>query len=205
MPEEENVAVEPVRVRGALPHKRRINLAKVTQKRVPWERYLLAAVGVIAAVTFFVRHAVLARFEALRDAEQKLEAAQKEFDDIETTLNDYYKSRDVYVHVTWSDMTEKEIGMVDPTDVAHLLERVVLPFSPLDGWSLSENSVTLTVHTNTLEDTNELARRLREEPMVKYCSVRRGGRGGEAENSVSSEIVVYFNSADNSKIGARGG
>lgn len=199
MPEEENVAVEPVRVRGTLPHKRRINLAKITQKRVPWERYLLAAV---AAVTFFVRHAVLARFEALRDAEVKLEAAQAELADIENTLNDYYKSRDVYVHVTWSDMTAKEIGMVAPTDVAHLLERVVLPYSPLDAWSLSDNSVTLTVHTGTLEDTNELARRLREEPMIKYCSVRRGG---EASSGVSSEIVIYFNDADNSKIGAGGG
>lgn len=203
MPEEENVAVESMRVRGTLPHKRRINLARITRKRVPWERYLLAIIGVVAAVTLFVRHGVMARFEALRDAEAKLAAAQTEFDETETTLTEYYKSRDVYVHVTWSDMTDKEIKMVDPTDVAHLLERVVLPYSPLDGWSLSDNSVTLTVHTNSLEDTNELARRLREEPMVKYCSVRRGGRG--AENSVSSEIVIYFNDADNSKIGAGGG
>lgn len=203
MPEEENVAVEPVRIRGTLPHKRRINLAKITRKRVPWERYLLAIIGVIAAVTLFVRRGVLARFEALRDAETKLEAVRTELQKTEDILGEYYKTRDIYVHVTWSDITAKEIRMVDPIDVAHMLERVVWPFCPLNGWSLSDNSMTLNVRTNTLEEANELARRLRGEPMVKYCAVRHGGRG--APNSVSSEIVIYFNDADNSKIGAGGG
>ena len=196
---------EAVRVRGFLPRKRRVNLAYVTRTRFPWGRVLLSVAGTLALCFFFVRYAVFARFDALHDAQKSLASAQAQFDAAEETLNAYYESRDVYVHITWSDMTAEEIGLVDPADIANLLERVVLPVSPLDGWSLSKNSVTLKVYTNTLEDANELARRLREEPMVQYCSVRNGGRGSSAEGGVtevSSEITIQFHSADNRNVGA---
>lgn len=208
MPEEVMGGAETaqaVRIRGLLPRKRRVNLAYVTRTRFPWRRVLLSVAGVVALFVFVIRYAIVARFQALHEAEDKLASVQEQFDAAEETLNQYYESRDVYVHVTWSDMTAEEIGMVDPTDVTNLLERVVLPVSPLDGWSLADNSVTLTVHTPTLEDANELARRLREEDMVEYCSVRGGGRGASQDGGVtgvSSEIVIHFKSADNSKIGA---
>lgn len=206
MPEEavglENA--EGGKVRGLLPRKRRINLAKVTRTRFPWAQLLLSVVGVVVACVLFVRYAVIARFDALHVAEERLAAAQKDFDDVQEVLNDYYESRDVYVHITWSDMTSQEIEMVNPSDVADLLERVIFPVSPLNAWSLSGNAMTLTIRAATLEDVNEMARRLREEPMIEYCAIRSGGRtasGEDGAGGVSSELTIRFKSADNRNTG----
>lgn len=194
--------IQAVRIRGALPRKRRVNLAYVTRTRVPWGRILLGLLCAVGVCVLFVRWAVLNRFAALREARAALESVQEQYQQADETLNEYYKTRDVYVHVTWSNMTAEEIGLIDPIDVADLLERVVMPVSPLDGWSLSGNSVTLNIRTATLEQANDLAHQLRNEPMVRFCTIQAGDRSAAEDSgpsTVTSQIVIQFVAADNSR------
>ena len=198
----------PQKIRGALP----TNLAYVTRKCSRWYLFFPAMAVILLLGALFTQYLVIARFQRLDDERKRLRDAQAELEEAEGVLEQYFASRDVYVHVTWSDMDAKETAVVDPLDVAELLERVVLPVSPLDSWSLADNTVKLTVRCGSLEAVNELAKKLREEEMVAYCTVHGGklespraddpgtlGRPGETV----SELTIRFRDAQNGHGGRR--
>lgn len=202
MPEEMEGAAarKPGRFRGALPKKRRANLARVTRRRVRWEKPLATSVCAAALIWLAVNYGIIARLEKLRAAREALLEKQAQYQQAEETLHSYYASRDVYVHVTWADMTAEEIRLVDPSEVAALLERVVLPVSPLESVRVADNAAELSLTVRTLEEANMLARRLREEPLVEYCSVREESRETEPAETgrpVSCRLMVRFRDADN--------
>lgn len=210
MPEDEIVSVNTetaLRVRGALPKKRRANLAKVTRRRVRWEIPLLLALGAVLFIRLFVGYGIIARFGKLRAAREQLRDAQTRFSEAEKIMERYYESRDTYFHITWDDMTPEEIGMVDPADALNLLDRAVFPVTgrPLEKIELKDNAVTLEIAMDSLEAANNLARRLRKEPMVEYASIRRGSGYVQTEDRppyVSCRMEIRFRSADNRNLNA---
>lgn len=205
MPEDEIVSVSTetaVRIRGALPKKRRANLAKVTRQRVRWEIPLLLVLGAVLLVRLFVDYGITARFGKLHAAREQLWDVQARFTEAEGMMDRYYESRDTYFHVTWDDMTPEEIGLVDPADALDLLDRAVFPFTgrPLEKIELKDNAVTLEIAMDSLEAANNLALRLRDEPMVEYVSIRRGSGYVQTEDRppyVSCRMEIRFRSADN--------
>lgn len=194
----------PVKLKGALPRKRRINLAKVTRKKIKWYLIIPAMMAVIFLCRAFVQYGLTERFDALRTARNNLQLAQMKFDDAQRTLDEYYQARDVYVHVTWSDMTAEENALVNPLNVIALLERFIMPVSSMDTWSIANNSVSVTVTCESLVAINDLVNRLNAEPMVNYCTMNGGSRE-DAESGVTSNLTIYFNPADNRNGAGAGG
>lgn len=186
----------PLKLEGALPRKRRINLAKVTRKKIKWYLIIPAVIAVIFLCRAFAQHGVTERFDALRTARNNLQIAQMKFDDAQRTLDEYYQTRDIYVHVTWSDMTAEEKALVDPLDVIALLERFIMPVSTMDSWSIANNSVSVTVTCESLVAINDLVNRLRAEPMVDYCTMNGGSREN-AESGVTASFTISFKNVGN--------
>ena len=192
------------KLNGALPRKRRINLAKVTRKKIKWYLIIPAFLAVIFLFRAFMQHGVTERFDALRTARNSLQLTQMKFDDAQRTLDEYYQARDVYVHVTWSDMTAEENALVDPLRVLDLLERYIMPVSSMDSWTIAKNSVSVSVTCESLVAINELVNRLTQEPMVQYCTMN-GGTRDNADSGVTSQLTIYFEDADNSGNKSGGG
>ena len=188
------------KIRGRLPSKRRVNLALVTQKRSYKGLLPLVLLALIALGGVFVQNAILNRFQALREARERLEAVSTQFDGMEEALLAYDQVREVYPHITWSDMTPEENGWVDPLDAAELMERVVSPVCHQSAWSMSGNSISLTLSGVSLQEILDLVTRLREEPMVESCSLHGGSRASNtygAAADVVSTVVLQFKSGDN--------
>ena len=154
-----------------MPKKRFINLATVNIRRINWIIALPCIVLIVFAAALIGKFAVVDRIALIGRERQELTQVQETLRAQERQLESYDVLRHRYAHYTTSGMTEVELARVDRSTVMEMILRVVTPHAKIQGWTLHENQLTLTVQTDTLQLVNDLAQHLLFEPMVEYCTV----------------------------------
>ena len=72
--------------------------------------------------------------------------------------------------MTYKDMTAEELGRVDRVKVLEMVSEY-LSDSSARTWSLSGNMLVVDVSGKTLENLNQLARRIEQSPIVDTCVI----------------------------------
>ena len=161
------------KVRGRLPEKRSINMAVVGQKKTSVVTALLVVILILAIAAAVAKFAVMDRLEEVNRAENKVRDLRTQLSAANAKLDSFGELQEKYAHYTLADFKSEELNRVERSDVAELVERVVLPAAELKSWSVKQNQLTLEITMDTLQDTNLLAQTLNEEEMVEFATVKR--------------------------------
>ena len=157
--------------RNRLPVKNTINLAVAGQEKIAVGKAIPGIVLILAAAVLLAKFGVADRFAAMSRASYEVSQMQNKLDETYAALNAFTGLDEEYAHYTTSGMTEQELSLADRPAVIELIERVILPVSPSNSWTLSGNTLSLTVEGESLQQINLLARQIEKEPLVAYCSV----------------------------------
>ena len=181
------------------PRKRSINLLTVSEPRInPFVATPLIIV-ILVAVGLLGKFAVWDRMALAREEAGRVTALQEELAEQYRYLERYEDVEERYAHYTYSGMTTAERQRVNRLEIMELLRRIVLPRTTLDSWTVSENTVSLSIRSPSLEDVNMLVQLLLSEPAVDYCgiSTANSGKGDEeGEEPVSAVLTVLLQRDD---------
>ena len=183
------------RSRVRVPVKRSINLATVGEKKQHWLAAIPAIALIVAAAAVFSKYLVMDRLQLLSDAQSEVRTVQQQLDSTRSRIESFGELNDVYAHYTYSGMTQEELNRVDRVAALELLERVVLPRTAVESWTLSGNTLTLSISGSTLEDINETVQLLLAEDIVAYSYITGAQTVGEVTSSddVRNEETVRAN------------
>ena len=183
---------------GKLPVKRSINLAAAGVKKMNIAGAVIGIVLIVAAATAFGKFAVADRLIAMNKAEHRVTTLKTRLDDTYKEIASYQNVESDYAHYTFSGMTQEELSRAERSDVIRMLEKELVSERETSSWTVSGNTLTLTVYENSLQEVNELARRLETYDIVSLCAVsnaakdeRTNGRSTE-DGKVKAYIIAYL-------------
>lgn len=160
-----------VKGRVKLPVKRSINLANAGEKPINMKIGIPVIILILIATVVFAKFGVVDQFNALSDAEDEVNAVKHELSENYEKLDRYEELEAKYAHYTFSGMTQDELSQVDRAATVKMIERVILPNAQLKSWSITNNTLLLSLSAQTLQDINLLATKLEDEELVDYCHV----------------------------------
>ena len=113
-------------------------------------------------------------------------------------MENFDRLSEVYAHYTWSGLTEEELNRADYVAAMDLLEQTIPEQIGLDAWTLNGNEMTVSVHSGTLEEINQLAQTLDADALTDYCSVTATATAGAGtgDETVTATLLIYFKGAE---------
>ena len=154
-----------------LPVKRSINLAGAGEKPMNMKLGVPLIILILAVAALFAKFGVVDQIKALYSAQNEVNVVKMQLAECYDKLDRFEELEEKYAHYTYSGMTQDELSQVDRAVAVEMIERVVLPSAQLKSWSITNNTLSLTLSAQTLQDINMLALRLEEEELVDYCQV----------------------------------
>ncbi|MBE6910461.1 MAG: hypothetical protein E7474_12970 [Ruminococcaceae bacterium] len=181
LPEEGKKAAK---VRGKLPDKRTINLATVNQQKINWLLALPLILLIVVVAAAFAKFAVMDRYDAVNRAQGEVSNLENELLMYNTKIESFGELNDIYGHYTYSDMTEEELTRADRVAMMDLIERVVTPNTPADGWRVSGNQMSIDINGRTLQEINVVVQLLLAEDEVAFCNVNTAKTNEKSDQPV---------------------
>ena len=185
-----------------IPTKRKLNFATVNEQKKNWFVLIPLILLIFVAAGVFSKFLVLDRLQQVDDARSENKRLRDQLTAAEDEIDAAGELNTLYAHYTYSGFTEQELTQVDRVAVMELLERVVLPRTPLDAWTLSGNRLTLNIKGSTLQDINETVQQLLAEDIVLFCTLNTASTTGDntvtgaerSEELVTASIVIDLTS-----------
>ncbi len=187
-------------VRGRMPTKVTINFAQIDVKPTRWWLVLLTVVLILAVGAVLGKFLVYDRFTAATAAQAEAAEMHRALAECNARIDSYGELNETYAHYTYTGMTDEELARVGRIDVLDLMQRVVFPRTDISSWSLKDNTLSLSIEGDNLQEINETVQQLMSEPLVGYCEVhtattdvRQSGFWYRDPDKVTANIVVYLN------------
>lgn len=189
--------------RGHLPAKRSINLAGIGEKKIDLKIALPAILLILLAAALFSKFAVVDRLSAVSRANAEVAQLRGQLEAGYARLSAYDELEDEYAHYTYEGLTKEELNRADRVAVLDLMRRVVLPSARVESWTISSNTLTMTVTGRTLQSLNTVSQKLEAEELVDFCTVTMAATSdltqvqNLGENTdVTAMIVAYLKNAE---------
>lgn len=168
-------------LKGRIPTKNYINLAKADEKKINLKIAIPVIILIIVAAALFSKFLVFDRFEKVARAEAEVASLQRQVDDMYAEIAGYGELAELYAHYTYANMTEEELNRVDRILVIDMLRKKVMDKLSVSAWRVEKDQLNVTVTGESLEKIDLVFRSLLEdEPIVEYYMV----------NSASTETTV---------------
>ena len=178
--------------RANLPFKISVNMARLHEKRVPITAILGAVAAVIIGLGAFGKFGVYDLLQKAAAARLEVQTVQSQLDSGYSQIAEYGEINDLYAHYTTSGMTDNELKRPDRLKAMEMIQRVIMPRTPVEAWSLSGNQLSMNITGATLEAINETAKAIRAEEIVDRCDVNTAST---ASGAVTANIVIYLKNA----------
>ena len=175
--------------RANLPFKISINMARLHEKRVPVPAIAGIIAALIIAAALFGKFGIYDLFKKAEQARLMVQTVQSQLELGYAQIESFGEINDLYPYYTTSGMTESELTTPDRLAAMDMIQRVIMPRTPLDSWTLSGNQISMNIKGATLEAINETAKAIRAEEIVDFCEVNTATTGS---GEVSASIVIYL-------------
>ena len=175
--------------RSKLPVKRTINLAAVAEEKPNVPLAVLGLVLILLGAAAISKFAVMDRINAMQAAENEVITLQRQLDELYELVAQYDELEEDYAHYSYSGMTEYELTLTDRAEIINMIQRVLRPEDSAGSWSVSGNSMTIDVSGSSLQQINELARRMEADEIVDFCTVTNAVMT-ESDGTVSNLLNV---------------
>lgn len=169
-------------LKGRVPTKNYINLAKADEKKINWKIAIPVIVLILAAAVLFSKFLVIDRFAKVAQAEAEVASLQRQIDDMYAEIAGYGELAELYAHYTYANMTEEELNRVDRILIIDMLRNKVMDNLAVSSWKVEKDQLVVTVTGESLEKIDLVFRNLLEnESIVDYYMV----------NSAATETLIY--------------
>jgi len=177
----------------ALPSKKTLNLMQKDRRTKPPGRIVLV-VSLFAVVLFAViKFGVFDRMYSLYTANSEASKAESELDAARRLTAGYDDILEEYQRYTFDGFTEAEIARVDRSDIVTLVDELILSVGYSKSYTISDNTLTLVLHSVTLAETSALIQELYSDPSVHAVAVTTAGSDPARDETVN--IQVQFKKA----------
>ena len=157
--------------RGRMPTKRTINLAAVVDEKINLKLAILGIILIVAAAALLGKYAVADRLVAMSRAAAETSGLQTQLDTAYADLAAYSSLEENYAHYTFAGMTAEELNLTKRADVIDLMQRILWSGESAGAWNIRGNQLTVEVVRDSLQQINELARQMEQDPLVDFCTV----------------------------------
>lgn len=195
-------------VRGRMPTKRTINLAKYDVKKTNWLLAIPGLILIVALAFLFGKYAVSDLLSELSYEQNRTASLQAQVNAGYEKIDSFGELTVEYGHYTYSGMTTEELQRVDRAEIMLMFQRVILPYATVSGWNISGNRMTLSIYADSLQELNMLAEKLREEEIVEFCSISKAATyfsnywyTYEDFEGVNGTMIIYLNAAGRGDLG----
>ena len=158
-------------LRGRMPVKRSINLMLIDENRISPVKATLGIIVIVALAALFSKFMVADRLAMMSSASGKANQLKDTLDQTMEAIERYEGVEDSYAHLTYAGMTQEEMSRVDRVRVLELVADILPDNETAKTWSVTGNIMTVEITGRTLEELNELARRVEESPIVDSCVI----------------------------------
>ena len=184
-------------LRGHLPVKRSINLAKVDEKKLSIPKAIFGSLIIILLAAAFSKFLVMDRLTAMNGASSL--AAQKSMDLAKAMdlLASYAGVEDEYAHYTTTGMLQEEVSLVDRSRILRLVRKALPTNGGTTSWSVTGNIMTVEVTGDSLQKLNRLAKKLEKYAIVDSCTITNANKeditkSKDASKEVRARLLVYL-------------
>ena len=175
---------------GKMPVKRSINLAAVHVKKISVPKAIIGIGLIIVLAGLFGKFGVADRLAAISKAYERANAKSQELARLKETLQDYEGIEEAYAHYTYADMTQEEMGLVSRTEVLALIGEVFSDEAEAFTWSVSGNVLTIELRRDSLEELNDLAKKLEESSYVDTCTLTTANK--KVKSGTGLKVIGTF-------------
>jgi len=186
---------------GKMPTKRTINLAGLGEKPVRAGFAIPGIVLVLIAAAIFSKFLVVDRLTEVSRAQGAVASLQSQIDAGYRELEDFDDLSNLYAHYTYSGFTSEELNRTDRVLALKLIRDMIIPYSTVNYWTLSGNSLTIELSAESLQQINLIVQQLEAQDLVDYCTVNTANlsdsnrRNAAAEDDVvRARVSAYLNS-----------
>ncbi|MBQ1492704.1 MAG: hypothetical protein IIZ39_12160, partial [Blautia sp.] len=158
-------------LRGKLPSKRSINLATVNEKKFNVPKAIVGTILIVGLAALFSKVLVTDRLMAMNHLAGDVAQKRAELNRYMELLHTYDGLEDAYAHYTYAGMTNEEMSLVSRTKVMYLVGKIFGGEGKNVTWSLTDNVLTIETIRDTLDELNDLARKLEKSAYVDNCII----------------------------------
>ena len=180
-----------------VPVKRSINLVGVGAKPIRVSVAIPLIILIVLVAAAISKFAVIDRYAKVNAAQAEVAQLRSEVAAGYARIDSFGELTETFAHYTFSGMTTEELQRVDRADIVELIQRYVIAQAKLGSWSVSGNTLTLSLTGSTLEEVNVIAQQLNADDMVDFCTVRTASTtdaysGDTYDTDVTAQIIVYL-------------
>jgi len=179
---------KPNKKKQALPTKKTLNLMQ-KERRTNHPGRTALMIGIFGLLLFgVIKLGVFDRMVALYTAnseaariESALEEARRATEKYEDILNEYQR-------YTYSGFTDAELARADRGDIVDLVDELLLSVGYAKSYTISDNTLTLVLHSVTLAETSGLIEALYGDPSVHAVAITTAGNDPARDETVNIQV-----------------
>lgn len=178
-----------------LPSKKTMNLYQIEITDNSWQRVIPYAILVIVIVLAFIQFGVFQRISQLNKLGNQVSEAQIQLEKLNKSIEDYDDIKAEYIRYTDDYMLKEEGKLVDRMRIIGLIGDHVSNIGEIKSYAIADNTVSLEVIVNTLDDVRRIRKQLDEVDWVGDIIVNTATKnispagGGEVVASVVFDVI----------------
>ena len=199
-------------IRGRMPVKRSINLVLVDENKIALTKAIPGIIIIIILASLFSKYMVADRLIAMSKASARTAKLQSDLNNALELSRSFGDIEHTYAHYTYTGMTNEELSMVDRTMILDLVKTVLPTGNTQKTWMVSGNILTMEVTGDSLEELNELGRKMEEAPIVDSCTITTANKKDKVKNNkviddteVRAKYIVYLKQPEETEAAAETG
>ncbi|HCU07402.1 MAG TPA: hypothetical protein DF480_00260 [Clostridiales bacterium] len=179
---------KPNRKKQALPTKKTLNLMQI-ERRANHPGRIVLMIGVLAMLLFgVVKFGVFDRMYALYTANSEAARAESALEDARKGTEHYEDILKEYQRYTFSGFTDAEMERVDRGGIVELVDELLLDVGYAKSYVISDNTLTLVLHSVTLAETSVLIEDLYSDPSVHAVAITTAGSDPARDETVNIQV-----------------
>ncbi|MDI9460738.1 MAG: hypothetical protein ACOX3P_04030 [Saccharofermentanales bacterium] len=185
-----------------LPSKKTMNLYQIEITDNSWQRVIPYALLIIVIVAAFAQFGVFQRISQLNKLSEQVSKAQIQLEKLNKSIEDYDDVKTEYIRYTDDYMLEEEGKLVDRMKIIGLIGDKVSNIGEVKSYAIADNTVSLEVVVDTLDDVRRIRKQLDEVDWVGNITVNTATKsisaagGGEVVASIVFDVIYQGESEE---------
>ncbi|NLJ69874.1 MAG: hypothetical protein GX328_00220 [Clostridiaceae bacterium] len=180
-----------------LPSKKTMNLYQVEITDNSWQRVIPYAILIIVIAVVFVKFGVVERIFQLNQLSKQVSEDQLMLDELNKAIEGYDELKTEYMRYTDDYMQGEEGTLVDRMSIIGLIADNVSNIGEVKSYSIVDNTVSLEVIVNTLDDVRVIGKQLETVDWVGNITVNTATKNTSSLDldkvvaSIVFEVIIY--------------
>lgn len=180
----------PKKKKIVVPSKATINLYTPANAIDP-KKFVIVLVLVLLCLAAAAKFGIIDQLSKKTEAINKQSLAQSQLTLVKLKLNEYNEVEAKYGRYSYGWMTESEASLLQREQALDVIEKIIAPACKVENFSLSQNTLTLSVSGATLDEAREVVKTLKADARIQSAFVYSIVTSDESQKGKISMTVVF--------------